>query len=165
MSRQAAHMSARKSASLNCRHYLSWRCIDICALRIGAGTSAESGIPTFRGAGGLWRQYEATDLGTIKTINNRLVSRIPAIFYTVCLQRPPKPSLKTLHWSGSFTTGAVRFESRDGYAVRVSTPAGPFTITTILGPVFDRLCPTASPTRLTTLWLPWKSGVSRKASA
>lgn len=31
----------------------------------GAGTSAESGIPTFRGAGGLWRTYQATDLATL----------------------------------------------------------------------------------------------------
>lgn len=30
----------------------------------GAGVSAASGVPTFRAAGGLWRQYRATDLAT-----------------------------------------------------------------------------------------------------
>ncbi|XP_057369586.1 NAD-dependent protein deacylase isoform X2 [Daphnia carinata] len=30
----------------------------------GAGVSAESGVPTFRGAGGLWRTYSAIDLAT-----------------------------------------------------------------------------------------------------
>jgi NAD-dependent deacetylase len=30
----------------------------------GAGVSAESGVPTFRGADGLWRQYRAEDLAT-----------------------------------------------------------------------------------------------------
>ena len=35
----------------------------VCVLT-GAGVSAESGVPTFRGADGLWKQYRAEDLAT-----------------------------------------------------------------------------------------------------
>src|ERR1035438_10051147 len=34
------------------------------AVLTGAGISAESGIPTFRGTGGLWRDYKPEDLAT-----------------------------------------------------------------------------------------------------
>jgi NAD-dependent deacetylase len=35
-----------------------------CTVLTGAGVSAESGIPTFRGAGGLWRNFRAEELAT-----------------------------------------------------------------------------------------------------
>ena len=34
------------------------------AVLTGAGVSAESGVPTFRTAGGLWAQYDPTRLAT-----------------------------------------------------------------------------------------------------
>ncbi len=37
---------------------------DIVVVLTGAGVSAESGVPTFRGEGGLWRQFRAEDLAT-----------------------------------------------------------------------------------------------------
>jgi NAD-dependent deacetylase len=39
------------------------RAASVAALT-GAGVSAESGVPTFRGAGGLWRDYKPEDLAT-----------------------------------------------------------------------------------------------------
>ena len=36
----------------------------------GAGISAESGVPTFRGPGGLWRQYRPEDLATPEAFAN-----------------------------------------------------------------------------------------------
>jgi len=39
------------------------KCKSIVVLT-GAGISAESGVPTFRGAGGLWRKYQAQSLAS-----------------------------------------------------------------------------------------------------
>jgi NAD-dependent deacetylase len=39
-------------------------CIDPIAVLTGAGISAESGVPTFRGPGGLWRTYRPEELAT-----------------------------------------------------------------------------------------------------
>lgn len=40
------------------------RAADSVVALTGAGVSAESGVPTFRGAGGLWRNFNAADLAT-----------------------------------------------------------------------------------------------------
>ena len=37
------------------------------AVLTGAGVSAESGVPTFRGAGGLWKNFRAEDIATAET--------------------------------------------------------------------------------------------------
>jgi NAD-dependent deacetylase sirtuin 5 len=60
----------------------------------GAGVSAESGVPTFRGAGGLWRQFQAQELATPEAFN-----RDPSLvweFYhhrrEVMLSKEPNPA-------------------------------------------------------------------------
>src|SRR5215204_5163507 len=39
------------------------------AVLTAAGISAESGIPTFRGAGGLWRNFKPEDLATAEAFD------------------------------------------------------------------------------------------------
>lgn len=48
----------RESFTEHLKH--STRILALC----GAGLSASSGLPTFRGAGGIWRNHEATSLAT-----------------------------------------------------------------------------------------------------
>lgn len=41
-------------------HVPKWMFVQKVVVLTGAGISAESGIPTFRGEGGLWRSFDAT---------------------------------------------------------------------------------------------------------
>jgi NAD-dependent deacetylase len=50
----------------------------------GAGVSAESGIPTFRGSGGLWSQYDPVKVASIDTF-----LRDPSAYWIVSKERGP----------------------------------------------------------------------------
>lgn len=41
-------------------HVFKWMFVQNVVVLTGAGISAESGIPTFRGEGGLWRSFDVT---------------------------------------------------------------------------------------------------------
>lgn len=60
----------------------------------GAGLSAASGLPTFRGAGGLWRRYDAVSLATPQAFgeNPGLVWQFYSYRRHMALQAKPNPA-------------------------------------------------------------------------
>ncbi|XP_041791450.1 NAD-dependent protein deacylase sirtuin-5, mitochondrial [Chelmon rostratus] len=64
------------------------------AIITGAGVSAESGVPTFRGAGGYWRKWEAQQLATPEAFS-RNPSRVWEFYHyrrEVMLTKNPNPA-------------------------------------------------------------------------
>ena len=61
---------------------------------LGAGLSASSGLPTFRGAGGLWRSHEATSLATPEAFaqDAALVWQFYSYRRHMALQAQPNPA-------------------------------------------------------------------------
>lgn len=61
---------------------------------LGAGLSASSGLPTFRGAGGLWRTHDATQLATPEAFsaNPGLVWQFYSYRRHMALQAKPNPA-------------------------------------------------------------------------
>ena len=58
-------MAPERSLEQGIEQTREWlRAAQSVAVLTGAGISAESGVPTFRGAGGLWRNFRAEDLAT-----------------------------------------------------------------------------------------------------
>ena len=67
--------------------------IRILAL-LGAGLSAASGLPTFRGAGGIWRRHDATSLATPEAFSDdpALVWQFYSYRRHMALQAKPNPA-------------------------------------------------------------------------
>ncbi|CAG8637127.1 5367_t:CDS:2, partial [Cetraspora pellucida] len=64
----------------------------------GAGLSAESGVPTFRGEGGLWRTFKATELATPKAFEKN-PSRVWEFYHyrrELVLKKKPNRAHKAL---------------------------------------------------------------------
>ncbi|XP_037553832.1 NAD-dependent protein deacylase sirtuin-5, mitochondrial [Nematolebias whitei] len=64
------------------------------AIITGAGVSAESGVPTFRGAGGYWRKWSAQDLATPEAFSHN-PSRVWEFYHyrrEVMLTKNPNPA-------------------------------------------------------------------------
>ncbi len=61
---------------------------------LGAGLSAASGLPTFRGAGGLWRSHDAMSLATPEAFsrNPGLVWQFYSYRRHMALQAKPNPA-------------------------------------------------------------------------
>ncbi|KAL9603795.1 MAG: hypothetical protein Q9219_000904 [cf. Caloplaca sp. 3 TL-2023] len=68
----------------------SYRILALC----GAGLSASSGLPTFRGAGGIWRNHEATSLATPEAFesNPALVWQFYSYRRHMALNASPNPA-------------------------------------------------------------------------
>ena len=68
----------------------SYRILALC----GAGLSASSGLPTFRGAGGLWRNHDAVSLATPEAFDEdpALVWRFYSYRRHMALNTKPNPA-------------------------------------------------------------------------
>jgi len=109
------------------------------AVLTGAGISAESGIPTFRGAGGYWKNYRAEDLATPEAFarDPKLIWEWYAMRMQVCLDAKPNPGHEVVAKMESyFPEFLLVTQNVDGLHVR----AGNEKLVEIHGNIFTARC-------------------------
>lgn len=106
----------------------------------GAGISAESGIPTFRGAGGIWEKYDFTKLATPEGFNEdpRLVWEWYQLRQREMKKAKPNPAHVTIaKMEDHFEEFAVLTQNIDGMHKR----AGSRNIIELHGNIWRMRCP------------------------
>ncbi|KAJ5688786.1 NAD-dependent protein deacylase [Penicillium macrosclerotiorum] len=108
---------------------------------LGAGISAASGLPTFRGAGGLWRQYDATSLATPEAFdtNPGLVWQFYSYRRHMALQAQPNRAHHALVELARQNKDFITLSQNvDGLSQRAGHPAGQLHL--LHGSLFDLKC-------------------------
>lgn len=105
----------------------------------GAGVSAESGVPTFRGPGGLWRDYRAEDLATPQAFarDPRLVWEWYDWRRSIVSRCSPNPAHRVLSsWESRFSDYLLATQNVDG----LHTAAGSRRVVELHGNLWRMRC-------------------------
>ncbi|KAF1965709.1 DHS-like NAD/FAD-binding domain-containing protein [Bimuria novae-zelandiae CBS 107.79] len=108
---------------------------------LGAGLSASSGLPTFRGAGGLWRTHDATDLATPEAFsrNPGLVWQFYSYRRHMALKAKPNPAHYALAELARQKDGFLTLSQNvDGLSPRAKHPEDRLKL--LHGSLFDVKC-------------------------
>jgi len=107
----------------------------------GAGVSAASGIPTFRGDGGLWRRFRAEDLATPEAFarDPRLVWEWYEMRRQMIARADPNAAHDVIaRWSRRFPSFTLVTQNVDGLHERAGTR--PETVVRFHGSIWQLLC-------------------------
>ena len=116
------------------------------AILTGAGISAESGIPTFRGEEGLWKKYRAEQLATPTAFSHdpRLVWEWYDWRRGIINSKNPNPGHTTLaKWGNNFPSFTVITQNIDGFHQK----AGSDEVLELHGNIWKMRC-----TQKDTIW-------------
>lgn len=108
---------------------------------LGAGLSASSGLPTFRGAGGLWRTHDATSLATPQAFERDpgLVWQFYSYRRHMALKAKPNPAHYALAELARKKEGFITLSQNvDGLSPRAQHPASQLKL--LHGSLFDVKC-------------------------